>query len=189
MSNKNTELELLKHAAQEGDKSAYQELIDIYVPIVLMFTTQFAESPDQALSLTNTIFAEAWDWLDKWDEETGFLTIILRTAVLLCIDNDKPYLHRQSPAIYLKPDIIIPTQLENEAIQLDQYSLTSIYAALDTLPPNMKAMVLIRILTDLPYKEIATIMNMDISDINNGIRHGMSTMCERLSWAIPANER
>jgi len=102
------------------------------------------------------LFSRSWRFAPHYRDKGAFRTYFYRTLTHLCIDRTR----RKHPAnIDDFPNIPDPAPGPTE-ILIDKERRTGVRAALDTLPPNQKAAMILKHFEGLSYAEIARILGV-----------------------------
>ena len=155
---KNPDNQLLSLAAQ-GDKLAYGMLYTQYLNEIYRFVLFKVGSELTAEDITEEAFLKTWERLPKIYKKDGkidnFRAWLYRTANNLVIDyyrKKKPVsnIDHTEPSHAAKPEEL--TQKHEVSRELTQ--------SIKELDPESQQIILLRVVNELPHKEIAKIMNI-----------------------------
>ena len=76
----------LVRASQDGDRGAFDRLVDQYKEIVYAVAYRFARDPDLAMDLAQDVFVRAYRGIRSFKGRSSFSTWLYRIAVNTCID-------------------------------------------------------------------------------------------------------
>lgn len=78
--------EQLIRRAQQGDNSAFEQLLLAHQKKVYNLCLRMAANPDDALDLSQEAFIKAWRALGQYQFEASFSTWLFRLTSNVCID-------------------------------------------------------------------------------------------------------
>ncbi len=150
-----TDAELMQ-ATAGGDLEAFSELVLRYQGLAWKTAYRFVGEPMEAEDIAQEAFLKILEAAPRYREKGLFRTYFYRTLTRLCIDRSR----KKHPAnISDIPDI--PDQSPDPVeILIDKERRTGVLAALDTLPPNQKAAIILKHFEGLSYSEIARILDV-----------------------------
>ena len=103
--NETDELELIRRA-QEGDRSAFDELVRLYDKSVLRMALQVVGSPDEARDLYQEAFLKVYRSIHHFRQESKFSTWLYRVVMNVCLD----HLRRQK----VRKEVAVPQPEDGE---------------------------------------------------------------------------
>ncbi len=174
---------------KEGDKSAFEALLDKYHNQIINFIHRFigdkAESEDLAQEVFLRVYRSARDYAPK----AKFSTWVYKIAKNLALNELR---RRKLHGLFSLEGMLsteegeIPWQqiAENNAgarAELEKKDLiTAVKKAIDCLPVNQKLAVVLRRYDDLPYSEIAKVIGCSESAVKSLLNRAKETLKERL---------
>ncbi len=148
--------EALVRAARAGDALAFQALYQRYARRLYAFFLGYTGDPGQAEELVNDTFVRVWRALPNYHEEGHFRAWLFRIARNIATDAHRRRRRRpvevpldeadRDPALAVSPADADPR-------------LADIEAALQTLPPDYRLVLLLRFIEGLSAAEVARIMD------------------------------
>jgi RNA polymerase sigma-70 factor (ECF subfamily) len=154
----NPEKRFLQLAAQ-GDKQAFGMLYKRYLDEIYRFVFYKVGSKPTAEDITEEAFVRAWENLPrtyKRDQKLeNFRAWIYRIANNLVIDfyrKKKPVENIESPNLGSAP---LP-----ETIAIEREETEHLAKSLRKLKPDFQQIIILRVVNELPYNEIASIMSI-----------------------------
>jgi RNA polymerase sigma-70 factor (ECF subfamily) len=154
----NPEKHLLKLASL-GDKQAFGMLYKRYLNEIYRFVFYKVGSKTTAEDITEEAFLRAWEHLPrtyKRDQKLeNFRAWVYRIANNLVIDfyrKKKPVENIESPKLGNAP---LP-----EAIAIKHEETEQLAKSLRKLKPDFQQIIILRVVNELPYSEVASIMNI-----------------------------
>lgn len=145
----------LVRRAQGGDRRAFGRLVERHQERVLATLGKMTGDPDLALDLTQDAFVRAWQKIGDFERRSKFSTWLYRIAVRLAYDA----LDRRKR--------VVDVDLERGVADPDPGPDARVEAAdtagilrrkIEELPRLQRAVVTLRAWDDLPYREIAEIL-------------------------------
>jgi RNA polymerase sigma-70 factor, ECF subfamily len=179
--------------AQKGDHEAFAALVDEHQSYIYNLALRVLKDEDEAIDLTQETFVRAWTALPNFRRQSQFRTWLYRIVTNLCY-NRLPNLRRS--LMDLGDDMIseIPeTDLtfDNPARGFESRELHShLQRAIENLDENYRLLISLRYQNELPYEEIAGMLNLPLGTVKTGLfrakeqlRHALETYQEA-SWTI-----
>lgn len=151
------ELDELVAAAQDGDDAAFGELVEVTYRDTYTLALRLTANPDDARDVTQEAYLRAYRSLGGFRGDSQFTTWMYRvTANCAASHLGRRRRHRHEPlaadreVVDLRADV--DPQLRADASDLRDRLLV----ALDTLPPKLRSVVLLRDVYELSHEAIAT---------------------------------
>lgn len=165
--------------AQQGDKHAFSELVTRHQDAVYRFLMRLTRMPDTALDLTQDAFLRAYQSMHGWRPEAQWKTWLFQIARNLAID----LLRREQRVrfVELTPehDTVCPDagpEARMETVQ--RYRMLE--AALATLVPEHREILLLREIEDMSYEEIAVILEINIGTVRSRIARARAALLTQI---------
>lgn len=180
-------MELLEHRivkrAQKGDRLAFAELVELYKDKLYNLGYRMLGNPQEAEDVAQEAFLRAFSHLSSYNANHKFSTWIYRIATNLCIDR-----MRKKKADYsldaevegledsdLYSRIAAPGLTpEEEAVRTETQE--EIQRAIEALPENYRAAVVLKYLHDMSLQEIADILDVPVSTVKTRIHRGREAL-------------
>ncbi|MCK5595215.1 sigma-70 family RNA polymerase sigma factor [bacterium] len=172
-----------------GDKSAFNELMDRHEKSILNFTYRLLSSRTEAEDITQEVFLRAYKNIETFESRAKFSTWLFKIARNLCLNKlrhtfrfptfsiDKPIRgseHDFQRQVENKKQVSPASSLLKKELQ------DTVKAALGSLPKNQKAAVVLRRYEDMSYKEISTVMGCSVSAVRSMLNRAKQTLKNRL---------
>lgn len=162
-------------AAQQGDQSAFEQLVRLYEKRVYALTSRMCHNPADAEEAAQEAFLAAWQGLPFFRGDSSFSTWLYRLASNACVDvlrregrhQSAVSLDDEDTAIDL-PDGSLSPHDEAERSELRQ----QIEEGLAALPPDYRQVLILRELHQRSYDEIADILSLDLGTVKSRINRG-----------------
>jgi len=152
------EIEDIVANLKAGNPRAWNMLIDKYSKTVYNMALNFAGNRDDANDITQDIFLKVYNNIDKYHEEKSFNSWLLRLSKNYCIDYwRKNKTNRQKVEL---DDGIYNENVHDEVdtpedTTIKNNDINFLREKLQLLPPDMRALVIMRDIQNYSYQEIA----------------------------------
>lgn len=193
------ELKLVERC-RRGDRQAFRALVERYQRKVYSLALGFVRDPEQAYDISQEAFLKVYRHLGSFQGSSSFYTWVYRITVNLCIDHrrkagrgggnaefDERIVHEEvgSPADSLSPQRLgfDPARaLANSELR------QKILAALEQLSEQHRAVLLLREVDGLSYKEISDVMECPEGTVMSRLFHARKQMQDLLRDFAGADE-
>ena len=165
-----TDNELIKEF-QEGKEAAFNELVDRYLSSTYGFFTKFTNSKEEAEDLAQDVFIKMYKALKKFRFESEFKTYLYRAN----INMSNTYLRRNKWKNMLHLDQISEPEYIDTTNE-DEWKRKELWDAIARLPKIQRMVVTMRTTENLPYKEIAKIMNISENSAKVNYHHAVESL-------------
>ena len=162
-------------AAREGDQGAFEELVRLYEKRVLALTQRMCKNPEDAAEAAQEAFFAAWRGLENFRGDSSFSTWLYRLASNACVDLLRREGRRQAAASLDAEDLTLdmPASLPSPQEEAERRELREqIEKGLQTLPPEYRAVLVLRELHQLHYEEIGQVLGVDVGTVKSRISRG-----------------
>jgi RNA polymerase sigma-70 factor, ECF subfamily len=168
---------------QQGDVAAYEELAAKYYRRVFMVVLGMVHHRDDAMDVAQETFYRAFKNIKRFKGGSNFYTWIYRIAVNLAIDFQRRQKRGSMDLRENMDDVIV----ETETLGSDPYREVSdrrlgekLIGAIDELTPDHKAVIVMRAVEGLSYKEIGRIMGCSEGTIMSRLHYARKKLQEKL---------
>lgn len=161
-------------AARGGDQGAFEELVRLYEKRVLALTRRMCKNPEDAAEAAQEAFFAAWRGLKNFRGESSFSTWLYRLASNACVD----LLRREGRQAAASLDdeelnLDIPASIPTPQEEAERRELGErIEEGLLSLPPEYRAVLVLREIHQLRYEEIAGVLEVDVGTVKSRISRG-----------------
>lgn len=160
--------------ALTGNKTAFDELVKIYLPDVYRYLLWITHDSDTAQDIAQETFIRTWQNLNSFDSARPFKPWLLRIARNTAYD----YLRRKVvlPFSHLsKQEEYYISQLPTAAPQPQEHfanneQTAQIRAVLNRLPPKYREVLTLHYLEELTAPEIAGVLNLNHETVRTRLR-------------------
>ena len=153
------EEKILLQQIQRGNEGAFSRLYDSYQDKIYRFIYFRVSNESLAQDLTSETFMKVLQYLTNGKKIDNFQSFIYRTAKNLIIDTYRQRGQDELPIDDFVKDSMADQQDIAEDVA-DKFSLEQIQHGLDQLPGQYREAIVLRFVEDLPFKEVADILDL-----------------------------
>ena len=168
-----TDEHTLIHQVLAGDQEAFAELIAAYENQVYNLCLRMTGNPEDAKDLAQESFLKAWRGLQFYKFESAFSTWLYRLTSNVCIDFLRRQKRRPTASLTMEEEegvveleVTDPAPLPEEQVLHREHKKT-IAAAMEQLEEEFRTILVLRVVEDLPYDQIAEIMDLKIGTVKS----------------------
>ena len=174
MNNHEIDKQLIRRV-KAGDKHAFDLIVAKYQHCILRLVVRYVSDPSIAADIAQESFLKAYRSLPNFREECTFFTwlyrISLNTAKSHCTKSDQKTM-KQSNSFdetkeYSKDDCKISQFSEPEELAITSEMHQAMLDAVDTLPDDLRTVLLLREIEQLSYNEIADILSCPVGTVRS----------------------
>ena len=178
-------------ASQKGDTLAFNRLVLKWEKAIYNLALRMLHDPDEAAEAAQDVFFSAFRNIRKFRTDSKFSTWLYRIAVNHCISR----LRKKPPGVHLSLDgqrdqipltDRLPGPGSHEQALLREESRRRVRSAMQSLPPEQRAVVELKFFQDLTIEEISAICEIPLSTIKSRVYAGLESMKSRLGDLSPA---
>lgn len=178
---------------KQGDHSAFKELVEKHKLSILNLCLRFTSNKEDAEDLAQEVFIRIFQAAPRYEAKSSFKTWFYRIAINLCINHQrrKKLLrffsidsnHKNDPDFREKIQNI--TDTEQPDINFEQREKQKIVQqAIESLPENQQAVVILYRYNNLSYKEIADILDTSVSAVESRLHRAKLNLKNKLAPLI-----
>lgn len=176
---------------QRGDDAAFDELVRRNWPKVLRLVHRFIGAREDAHDLTQDVFLGVWRSRRSYRPRARFSTWIYRSALNVCLNYNRSMQLRRTVSLsgpdgeargvadLPEPDADLPL----EEIERRE-RVRKVREAIDTLPENQRAAVLLSRYEKLPYRDIARVMDLSVQAVKSLLSRAKENLRYKLSFYV-----
>lgn len=163
---------LLVVRAQAGDDAAFAELVERFSPRLRYFLRKLLPSAHDAEDALQDVWLDVLRALPRLTDPQAL------TAWLYRIARDRAFarLRKAKPTEQLRDDSTIADVTADDDRDFSPEDAAQIHAALDTLPPEQREVLVLRFLEDMTYEQIAGIVGVNIGTVRSRLHYGKRSL-------------
>ena len=178
----------LVERAQRGDKRAFELLVEKYQRKLARLVSRLVRDPGEAEDVTQEAFIKAYRALPSFRGDSAFYTWLYRIG----INTAKNYLvatGRRAPTS-TEVDAEEAESFESgeqlrdintpESLLLSKEIATTVNAAIESLPEELRSAIQLRELEGMSYEEIAKLMDCPIGTVRSRIFRAREAIADKL---------
>ena len=174
----------LVQKCQSGEMSAFQELVSRYHQKVYLVILGLLRNREDALEVAQETFLRAYRKIGGFQGGSSFYTWIYRIGVNLAIDTQRR--QKRNPLDFRDSmDGVFESQNEVArdpfAEEHDRELREGLIKAINDLTPEHKAVIVLRTVEGLSYKEIAAILGCSEGTVMSRLHYARKKLQEKLS--------
>ena len=169
--------------AREGNRKAFRELVDKYqLPIARTVVSMLGPS-SEVDDVVQEVFLKCYETLDRFRGEASFSTYLKKIAINKSLDvlrRRKRFLGRflsRDDDTYRLPDPALDGRMDYEAGERAEI----VHAAIGALPPNHRAVVVLRMIEGYSTEETAELLNLPYGTVLSRLSRAMNKLKATLS--------
>jgi RNA polymerase sigma-70 factor (ECF subfamily) len=151
----------------EGDTRAFERLVEKYKKRIYYLAYRMTRDHDSADELAQESFVKAYQAMSSFKPGYSFYTWIYRICVNLSINFLKR--EKQNVSVDFLRDSGIAIDRSNELNQLERMIASEqaavVKEALNTLPPDQKAVFILKTYDDMSYEQMADVMDCSMGTV------------------------
>lgn len=179
-----TDIEIVDKV-RKGDKEAFSFIVERHQKGLINLLFPLLRNYEEALELCQEVFLRVYSHLDQFDSNYKFSTWIYRIANNLAID----YLRKRTPRI---DSIDEENEDEEKKIEIESKELNpheclekklmekEILAAISSLDPLSRELIILRHIHFRSYEEMAKITNLPVGTVKNKIFRARRELMKKL---------
>jgi RNA polymerase sigma-70 factor, ECF subfamily len=180
-----SDAELVRQALA-GSQAAYQDLVTRYATPAVNLATRMVRDRAVAEDLAQEAFLRAFERLSTYDQQRRFVSWFFQILHNVTID----YLRRKRPTMVSlddleeigHPAVDTPSAQGSPAAQAEQAALAhAVEAALTSIRPEYREVVVLRYREDLSIQEIAEIMGVPVGTVKTYLYRARKELTSILS--------
>jgi RNA polymerase sigma factor (sigma-70 family) len=179
----NNDSELIRQF-KNGDIKGYNEIVRKYQQQVYWVIRKIVQDHDDTDDITQEVFIKVYSALKEFREESNLFTWLYRIATNYAINHTRKVKVRNTVSVELVVEQV-ETGEKNAGELMDEQSRRKILEqAIETLPPQQRAVFNMRYYDELPYDEIANILGKSVGGIKANYFHAVKKIGEYVKEKI-----
>ena len=170
-------------ACRRGDREAFRTLYEAYRDRVYSIAFYFFQADaDAAGEVTQQVFLKLMREIARFRGDAAFSTWLYRLVVNACVDRARG---RRADVVAEDPvtldSVAASPALSHEDMFARREVATSVQHAIASLPPKLRAAILLRYFEDLSYADMATALNCSIGTVASRLSRGHRLLARTLA--------
>jgi RNA polymerase sigma-70 factor, ECF subfamily len=170
--------EQLMQAVAGGNLAAFSELVLRYQNLAWKTAYRFLADGMEAEDVAQEAFLRVLEAAPRYLPSATFRTYFYRILTRLCLDHTRK---KRPASIDDIPDVPDPSPGPTESL-IEKERRTQVREALDTLPSNQRAAMILRHYEELSYAEIAQVLSITPKAVERLISRARASLQARLSY-------
>lgn len=173
-----------------GNRDRYRELVERHQSMIFRTCMGFLHHKEEAEDLTQDVFIQAYQSLERFRGNAAFSTWLYRIAVNACLNKlrksrGNPILRKIESAFNREKDTVyhfpVPPADDPEHLLITAEHREWVSNALDSLPEKQRTAIVLSHYDELPQKEIAAIMQITEGAVEALIQRAKANLRIRLA--------
>jgi RNA polymerase sigma-70 factor (ECF subfamily) len=164
-------------AIRAGDVSALETLLARYWSPLTMFVARMTGSDEAAEDAVQEAFCRLWERRRSWRGEGSVSGLLFRLARNIAISAHRHVRAEERAASAAGESLSTYHELPEMP---DEELRTALDRAIGLLPARRREVFLLRVVHDLSYKEIASIMGTSTQTVANQLSHALASLRQAL---------
>lgn len=179
----------LVEKAKDGNQKAYAELMQRYKDSIFFMVLKMVNNKDDAMDITVTTFAKAFENLEKYRPDYAFSTWLFRIATngsidfirkkkisTTSIDSYGSDSGGEDRVLEIKSDTLNPEEHSIKKQQTEQLK-----EVIDKLPARYRTLIILRYFDELSYEEIAEQLDLPLGTVKAQLFRGRDLLSNVLT--------
>jgi len=158
-------------AVGEGDRQAFGALVERHYRAIIQFAHRFLSTADRATAedIAQQVFLAAWKAAPSFKPRAAVKTWLLRITTNICLNHQRARRRKPVTPLVSEPaaDSISAGDAQPEQAALDRERAARLQAAVDVLPANQRAAILLRHAQSLSYAQIAAVLQTSVPAVES----------------------
>ena len=165
------EKELIRRVL-DGDHTAFAEIVSLHEDKVFRLCLRMTGNREDAEDLAQEAFVKAWRGLRFYKQEAAFSTWLYRLTSNVCIDFLRQKKRRVAQSLTLQDEEQTLIEIPDPAPAPDEQAQTQevrhcIAAAMGQLEEESRLVLMLRVVDELSYDEIAQITDLKVGTVKS----------------------
>jgi len=183
LSSANNDTELVKQF-KNGEIRGYNEIVRKYQKQVYWIIRKIVKDHDEADDITQEVFIKVYSALKDFREESNLFTWLYRIATNYAINHVKKVKVKNTVSFEIVTEQVEYEEKKADEIIDEDRRRKILEEAIETLPPQQRAVFNMRYYDDLPYEEISSILGKSVGGIKANYFHAVKKIGEYVKFKL-----
>ena len=181
---------VLIEKAKNGNKGAFNILVNKYYPRVYATLFSFTKSKEDSEDLSQQTFIKVWQQLSSFRGDSAFFTWVYRIAINLAKNfvASSGFKKQKINTSIEKAEIDVTSFEDIESAAIHEESLNEIKNFINTMPESLKTAFTLREVEGRSYEDISIITNTPIGTVRSRIFRARESIIEFMQKELITNE-
>jgi len=181
---------VLIEKAKNGNKGAFNILVNKYYPRVYATLFSFTKSKEDSEDLSQQTFIKVWQQLSSFRGDSAFFTWVYRIAINLAKNfvASSGFRKQKINTSIEKAEIDITSFEDIESAAIHEESLNEIKNFINTMPESLKTAFTLREVEGKSYEDISIITDTPIGTVRSRIFRARESIIEFMQKELITNE-
>jgi RNA polymerase sigma-70 factor (ECF subfamily) len=166
--------EELMDRCRRGDAAAFTALFERHQGRAMRHATAMLGDPDAAGDVAQEAFLYVFRKAPEWEPRAKFTTLLYRVVSSLCITEIRR--RRRAAAAPVEDGSVADPGAGPEAAAAGQELAAKIRAVMLEMPEVYREAVALRFFDDMPYEEIADLLDVPLGTVKSRIHNGLEML-------------
>lgn len=177
--------------ARMGDRQAFRELVDRHQQSVTLTVVSMLGRTSEVDDVVQEVFVRCYQTLERFRGDASFATYLKKIAINRSLDVLRRrkrflgrFLSRDDEAVSMT-EVLDNTAADYESVERARL----VHAAIDTLPPKHKAVVVLRMIEGYSTEETAAMLNLAYGTVLSRLSRAQKKLKDVLSPFLDESNR
>ena len=188
--NSNNNDSVLIERVKNGDKGAFNFLVNKYYPRVYASLFSYTKSKEDSEDLAQQTFLKVWQQIESFRGDSAFFTWIYRIAINLAKNHfvSSGYKKQKVNTSIENAEIEISSYENIEAVLMHDQSMKQIKEFINNMPESLKTAFTLRESEGKSYEEISLITETPIGTVRSRIFRARESIIDYMQKELIGNE-
>ncbi len=158
-----------------GDRAAFAEVVRRHQRAVFFLCLRYLRHEEDAADMTQRALLRSYEKLGSFDGRSAFRTWLFRIAVNLCLNSIRDRQRRPTVGLEPQSEAVAVAASQHDDLESSQRRAL-LREAVDRLPPKQRMTVILRIYHELPFVEVAQILETSAGSAKVNYHHAMKRL-------------
>ena len=181
---------VLIEKAKNGNKGAFNILVNKYYPRVYATLFSFTKSKEDSEDISQQTFIKAWQQLSSFRGDSAFFTWVYRIAINLAKNfvASSGFKKQKINTSIEKAEIDVSSFEDIESAAIHEESLNEIKNFINTMPESLKTAFTLREVDGKSYEDISVITDTPIGTVRSRIFRARESIIDFMQKELIRNE-